>query len=238
MSNYEISIILSLFSLGLFGGFSHCIGMCGPFVLAQINNRLSTIKIADATSFKKLQGMALIPYHLGRATTYSFIGGLSSFLTYNLKEFLGFKYLSALMLIVASLVFFSLVFKENRIKIALPFKINLIQNSTSWLKNCLSELFKNPYNFKGYFLGILLGFIPCGLLYGAIISAAALDNYIIAALAMFCFSIGTVPSLLVTAWGGYWFFNQNKMKLFTKAILLLSSFTLFIMATGLIFNKI
>jgi hypothetical protein len=250
MNNYEITIIISLFSLGLFGGFSHCIGMCGPFVLTQVNNRLNNININQATNFKKLQGIALIPYHLGRATTYSFIGGISSFLTYNLKEISGFKYLSALMLVFAALIFAGIAGAEIRKKIALPFKINLIENyRLSWLKNniifhqiknLLGKLFKNPYNFKGYFLGILLGFIPCGLLYGAVLSASALDNYLIAALAMFCFAIGTIPSLLITAYGGYWFFSllQNRLKLFTKIILLLNSFTLFIMALGLIFNKI
>jgi uncharacterized protein len=253
MTNYEITIIISLFSLGLFGGFSHCIGMCGPFVLTQVNNRLTNIDINRATGFKKLQGIALIPYHLGRATTYSFIGGISSFLTYNLKEISEFKYLSAVMLIFAAMIFAGIASAEIRVKItkiALPFKINLVQNLySSWLKNniifrqiknLLGKLFLNPYNFKGYFLGILLGFIPCGLLYGAVISASALDNYLIAALGMFCFSMGTIPSLFITSCGGFWFFNllQKRLKLFTKIILLLNSLTLFIMALGLIFNRI
>ncbi len=244
MNNYEITIIISLFSLGLFGGFSHCTFMCGPFVLTQVNNRLSNININQVTSFKKLQGIALIPYHLGRATTYSFIGGASSFLTYNFKEISGFKYLSALMLIIAALIFVSMA----GAKIALPFKINLVQNRFilrlknniffHQIKKLFSTLFLNPYHFKGYFLGILLGFIPCGLLYGAVVAAAALDNYLTAAFAMFCFSLGTAVSLFITSCGGYLLFNQNKLKFFTKFILLLNSITLFIMALGLIFNKI
>jgi len=242
MNNYEITIIISLFSLGLFGGFTHCTFMCGPFVLTQVNNRLSDININQASIIKKLQGIALVPYHLGRITTYCFIGAVSSFLTYNLKEISGFKYLSALMLIFAALIFAGIAEAKIKTKIALPFKINLIQNHFVFqhINNLVSKLFQNPYNFKGYFLGILLGFIPCGLLYGAIISVAALDNYLIAAFAMFCFGIGTIPSLFATAYGGYWFFNffQKRLKLFTKIILLINSFTLFLMALGLIFNKI
>jgi sulfite exporter TauE/SafE len=49
---------------GLLGGFGHCIGMCGPVVIAYTSN---------------LRERKYIPhflYNLGRITTYSIIGGI------------------------------------------------------------------------------------------------------------------------------------------------------------------
>ncbi len=249
MNYQEITIIISLFTLGLFGGFSHCASMCGPFVLTQVGNRLNKIDINQTTNFKKLSNLALLPYHFGRITTYCFIGFISSFLSINLRNIIAFKGLAGFILIIAALI----IFNSTIAKIKLPFKIpprtmnkdlqinflffHLLEKK---VKNLLNSLFLNPTGFKNYFLGILLGFIPCGLLYGAIATAVSLDNKITATLAMFAFGVGTIPSLFITACGGYWFFNglKNHLKLFTKIILLINVITLLIMAFGLIFNQI
>ena len=54
-------LVLALFMAGLVGSAGHCAGMCGPFVLAQVGAR---------TQLNRLAGSALLPYHLGRGTTY------------------------------------------------------------------------------------------------------------------------------------------------------------------------
>lgn len=243
-----IAVIISLFSLGIFGSFTHCIGMCGPFVLTQVSNRLNDIDLKNYSSFKKLSGIALLPYHLGRITTYSIIGALSSSFASSLKNIIEFKFLAAFMLIIAALIFIRVTIPS--LKIALPIKINLIKNSSILLyfkkffsinfTKQLNWLFAKPYNFRGYLLGILLGFIPCGLLYAAVIAAASIDNIFIAALAMFCFGVATIPGLFVTSTGGYLFFQRYKknLKFLTKIILVINSATLLIIAFGLIFNKI
>ncbi len=271
MSYQEIIIIFSLFIFGLFGGFSHCASMCGPFVLTQVGNRLSKIDINQATVFKKLSGIALLPYQLGRITTYCFIGFISSTLSINLRNAIAFKGLAGFILIIAALI----IFNSTIAKINLPFTIRSNSASKNPLKtrhpsesrdphkakmdpdfrrdgalgvlaiiskfkNLINFLFLNPTGLKNYFLGILLGFIPCGLLYGAVATAVSLDSKLAATLAMLAFGIGTIPSLFLTACGGYWFFDkiQNHLKLFTKIILFINVITLLVMAFGLIFNQI
>jgi hypothetical protein len=56
-------------------------------------------------------------------------------------------------------------------------------------------LFRQPTGFRGYALGVALGFIPCGLVYGALAAAAAGGNGLTAAFAMAAFWLGTVPML-------------------------------------------
>ena len=239
LENQEITVIISLFSLGLFGGFTHCIAMCGPFVLTQVNNRLQKLPIEKLNNFQKLSGIALVPYHLGRITTYTLVGGLASFLTVNLKEVSGFKLLSAIMLFIAAVVFIANAFSQIKLRIKLPFKINLLKNCQLLIK-FMGLLFADPYKFKGYVLGIMLGFIPCGLLYGAVIATASLDNYFVAALAMLCFGIATIPALFFTACGSYLLLSkiEKGLKLFAKVILLINGIVLLIMAIGLVFDKI
>ena len=246
MSYQEITIISSLFTLGLFGGFSHCAGMCGPFVLIQVNNRLNKINIKQITNFKKLSGLALLPYHLGRITTYCSIALISSILSINLKNIPVFKNITGFLLIIAALI----IFNSTIAKIKLSFRIQpIILNkfNIKFLKffknkftNLINFLFLNPTGLKNYFLGIILGFIPCGLVYSAIVITLSLNNYLIVLLAIFSFGIATIPSLFITAYGGYWFFNKitNYLKLFTKIILFINVITLLIMAFGLIFNQI
>lgn len=244
MTNQEIITLISLFTLGLLGGFSHCIGMCGPFVLTQVGNRLNDIKIAKITTFKKLTGLALLPYHCGRIVTYCLIGFLSSLLANNIKNIIGFKIVSGVALIIAALIIFGFAVK----KIKLPFKINLIKIlPLKWvdllaqkLKNTVNPLFLNSTGLRNFLLGILLGFIPCGLVYAAIAATLALNNCFTAAIAMLVFGIATIPALFLTGCGGYLFFDKIKhnLKLLTKIILLINATTLLAMAIGLIFNKI
>ncbi len=56
-------------------------------------------------------------------------------------------------------------------------------------------LFASPMGWRGWLLGIALGFIPCGLLYAAIAAAASQGEPLTAAFAMLAFWAGTVPSL-------------------------------------------
>jgi len=244
--NSDLTILLSLLSLGFFGGFSHCIGMCAPFVLSQVNNKLATIPLAQFSNFEKIKNLALIPYHLGRITTYSLIGFCCSLFSENVKKITEFQSISALFLFIASLTFLSLTFQQNPLKILLlklknklPFKsksleIKLFKNVR--LQKVLSFLFKNPQGFRGYLLGLILGFIPCGLLYGAFLLAAAISSPINAAFGMFLFGIATFPALFLSASGGYFFFKNLKkeFKVFSKIVLIINFITLFIMAISLI----
>ena len=109
----DIPIIISLISLGFFGGFTHCSGMCGPFVLTQVSNRLENIPIEKFNNFQRIKNLALLPYHLGRITTYSLLGILCSLLTSNIKSFSHFRSLSAILLFLASFIFLSLFLEKS-----------------------------------------------------------------------------------------------------------------------------
>ncbi len=247
----HLTIIISLFNLGFFGGFSHCIGMCGPFVLMQVGNRLQQTSLEGFSHFSRLKNLALLPYHLGRITTYSMIGFSSSFIIQNITANKQFKLLSAILLIFAALFFL------NLLNFRLPFRLKTNKNNRvfwhnlsefifkkivifrlvkNYLSNLLAKLFLDPRGLNGYLLGIMLGFIPCGLLYGAFALAATIKSPLIAAFAMMIFGFATISSLFMAAIGGYGIFKMKylNLKLISKIIILINSLTLIIIALGLI----
>lgn len=185
----------ALFLAGLVGGFSHCTGMCGPFVLTQVSARLEAVPAAAMREFHRLTGAALVPYHLGRGTTYALMGAVAAALTGGLSQLAGLRWLSAVLLVVAALFFFGYGLFDLRRH--LPGTGAGGGAFTRFAGRLAGPLFAAPTGWRGYGLGLVLGLIPCGLVYGALAAAAASGSALAGALAMAAFTLGTVPALIV-----------------------------------------
>lgn len=228
--------LLQLFMVGLSGSFSHCSGMCGPLVMAQTYTRLNHIPKSQMSEFKRLQGAALLPYHMGRITTYVMLGILS-YLTLNLlTPNIMFKYIAAILLLLASFMFLGSAFSNFNLS-ANPFKLSLnfqyLAPLRSIVKKTIQNLSQNPTGLRGYMLGIFLGFLPCGLIYAALMSVASTSTSIIdAASGMLAFSLGTIPALFIISYFGSWIINKfrNKMIYIAKLIMIFNALMLAYMA--------
>ncbi len=238
MIEVEIVVIISLISLGFFGGFSHCIGMCGPFVVTQVTNRMQNIAINDYGDFEKLKNLALLPYHSGRVFTYSILGLVSGFLSEKISDFVFFKKIAAFFMLIAALAFLNQFFEQKiSLKKFIPklLKINFLKKIKLPLFNSLiSNLFKSPTGFKGFLLGVILGFIPCGMIYAAIALILSLQNPALSMLGMFLFGLATFPALFVTGCGSYFFIKKANFWLISKAIMLINATLLILFALKLI----
>lgn len=239
----DLTLIFSLISLGFFGGFSHCVGMCGPFVLTQVGNRMAKTPIENFSELQRLKNLALFPYHLGRISTYSLIGFFCSWLTKSLQNIIefkvGFKIFSAIFLIIAIAVFVNFFFDgrlQIKTKIQLRFKSVFLKKFLSFPAKKISFLFQSPYGLKGYFLGIILGFIPCGLLYSAFLIAGSFSSPIMAMVGMILFGMATFPSLFCASYGGHFFTKLPEFKFIGKIVILLNIITLLLMVIKLIKN--
>ena len=195
--------LFSLFLAGLAGGGSHCVGMCGPIVLSQVTSRLEGIPAVSMSEFSRLKGAALVPYHVGRMITYSLLGATAAFLSGGIIQASGFKYLATGLLIFAGLFF--LGYAAKMLGIGLPGfgssgKLGPLASALSGLAR---PLFHRPLGWRGYLLGVALGFIPCGLLYGALAAASSTADPLAGFFAMLVFVVGTIPSLLAVGFGGH-----------------------------------
>ena len=195
-------LLTSLLMAGLVGSATHCVGMCGPFVLGQTVARLEARPATEMREFHRLAGAALVPYHLGRMTTYAGLGAGAAALAGGVIDMTGLKWLSAALLVLAALFF--LGYAVTRLRVSLPW---LSSGGESWWSRRIGRfvrpLFDRPVGLRGYALGLALGFLPCGLLYGALAGAAASGGALSGALAMAAFAAGTVPALFAIGLAGH-----------------------------------
>jgi sulfite exporter TauE/SafE len=186
------SLPLSLGLAGLAGSLTHCVGMCGPFVLSQV--------VADSGGrtghygeWQRLAGAALAPYHLGRLTTYTLLGAVVGAVTALSIATTGFVWLSAIMLTIAAILM---------ILQALGLALGAASPLSAFVTRVAAPLLSSRTGTARYALGTMLGLLPCGLLYGALAAAAGTGSPYEGALAMVAFGLGTVPALIVIGWLG------------------------------------
>lgn len=168
-------------TIGLIGSF-HCIGMCGPIVVAlPLKKHNLSAKIAGA-----------ILYNSGRVLTYSTLGILFGLLGRGI-HLAGFQQWTSILLglVMIISVLFPLFFRE---KITIG---NLFSGMASRLIIRLKKLFTDRSYFSLLMIGLLNGLLPCGLVYVAIAGAINSGNVLYGALFMMLFGIGTIPLLLV-----------------------------------------
>ncbi|MBM3539652.1 MAG: sulfite exporter TauE/SafE family protein [Alphaproteobacteria bacterium] len=222
----EAWLLASLLLLaGLWGGVTHCAGMCGPFVLTQIDQRLDTSP-GDFGRWQRLKGAALLPYHFGRATTYALLGAASGGFGGLIAEWSGLRWVAAAFLIAGGLLFGAQAIGLPALR-ALRAPV-LLGRLAAWLA-------AKPSTVRHYALGITLGFLPCGLLYGALTAAAAAGSAMAGALAMVAFTAGTVPALMAVGWGGVLLGARRRQLLqrLTRPMLAANALALILLAMNL-----
>jgi hypothetical protein len=176
-------------------GLGHCVGMCGPIVVS-----------LSLTLKGRSPYLPHLLYNAGRVTTYTLLGGIMgatgsfSMVAANIAGIQqGALIFAGLLLILMALAM------------------------SGWLS--LGKIFGDYYNPEGFVVkgfqklsriestaayfpvGLLLGLLPCGPVYTALIAAAGagmnvattLDGILKGMGVMFCFGIGTVPTLFLIA---------------------------------------
>ena len=190
---YEGSLAFGLFMAGLVGGLTHCTVMCGPFVLGQVGQ------------LEKLREAALVPYHLGRMTTYIVMAVLLSSIINVAFLFLPVRSLIiAPILGTAGLIFMTSALPSLSLGRIFPFLARVqIGAPYSFIQRHVQRFSQTKSRLGRYMLGIMLGFMPCGMIIGAVMAASTASNAFEAGMAMAAFGVGTIPALLVVGFGAH-----------------------------------
>ncbi|PWA06120.1 sulfite exporter TauE/SafE family protein [Flavobacterium psychrotolerans] len=171
-----------LYSAFIFGLISslHCIGMCGPIAMMLPVDRDNPIK-------KTIQ---VLTYHLGRLSAYATIGlvfgllGKGFFMAgiqQQLSIFIGIAMIAVIL--IPEKIFAKYNFSKPVFKLI------------SKIKMALGSQFKNK-SYKSLFtIGLLNGFLPCGMVYVALFGAIAMQSATFGILYMILFGLGTVPMM-------------------------------------------
>lgn len=184
--------------------------------------------LASALGLQSPQHNYIFSYHLGRVLSYSIAGIFVGLIGFWFAEYLGaltaLRALAAIMLILMGLYlagwFNGLILSE---------KLGAIV----WQKlQPIGQRFLRPSSqYQALFLGVVWGWLPCGLVYSALIYASAQAHWSNSALTMLCFGLGTLPSMLgvslagkkATAWlNSGWFRKSAGIALLTYGLWSLS----------------
>ena len=179
-------MLLSALVLGLMGSL-HCVGMCGPIAFM--------LPVDHKQPVKKLGQVTI--YHVGRLLAYGIIGLLFGFIGKGLYLFGVQQKLSiaigAIMIILVLIPYKYL----GKLSLASPV-YRFIGKIKGWLGESLKS--KSPDTFLT--IGFLNGFLPCGLVYMALLGAIASGDPATGALYMMIFGLGTIPLMTATVYFG------------------------------------
>jgi hypothetical protein len=208
MTPLEFSLVLSL---GLASGL-HCLGMCGPIVLAY------GLPLPKGRRLR-----AHVSYHAGRILTYMLLGALAGAVGGALGLLgrmaglaTGARIFAGAAMILAGLLMAGLFPLNGLVRIG----------GGSWFSRTAGRLLRpGNANFRigdlgsanpeigvpsanKFFLGLLLGFLPCGLVYAALLKALETAGALAGALTMLAFGLGTAAALggmgLISSLAGPW----------------------------------
>ncbi len=171
-----------LYTALLFGLISsfHCIGMCGPVAMMIPVDRNNVVK----------RIFQLFLYHWGRLTAYGILGLFFGLLGRGL--FLaGLQ--QQLSVLVGVLMIFFIIIPER--KLAQYNFSKPVYKLISNVKTHLGAQFKKKSFDALFTMGLLNGFLPCGLVYAALFGAVAMQNEWIGAAYMILFGAGTIPMM-------------------------------------------
>jgi len=178
-----IPLLLSAFLMGLAGSF-HCAGMCGPIAIA--------LPLHGPSMPAKFFGGML--YNLGRTLTYVIMGALFGLIGLGL-HMVGFQQIVSIVM-GAGMIILALFPRLFRSHYKLP------SHSFGWTGK-IKTLFRRLFSVRSYsslfFVGMLNGLLPCGLVYIALAGAIASGTVLSGTLYMLLFGLGTIPMLLFIA---------------------------------------
>lgn len=223
-------ILASLFFAGLMGSIHHCTGMCGPFVVAQVKN-------PSAIGFDRLRGGALLPYHLGRISTYMIFGAIGAGLSNLIIGTPIQRGIAVALLTIAGLLFLASALPNIK-KLVMPSKFSMVAGTIGRYVGVAARPFSHNRGApRQYLLGVMLGFLPCTLVMAAVMAVAATGQPATAMLGMMVFGLGTIPALFLVGTGAQaalrrWPENMQKL---TTGMMAINGAGLILLAGGMVF---
>jgi len=211
----SIELLTTALIVGFLGGV-HCVGMCGPLAGAFTFSLAPEIQAAPA----RASWMQLL-YNLGRMTSYVLLGAIAGLVGWLLIEagsllsmqrwLLGFAGLWMLIL-AAWLLGWS----------ALPARLEGF--SAGWWSQ-LSQSWRSRFLpvrswHQAVLMGLLWGWMPCGLVYSTLILAMSAGTLLGGMSVMLAFGLGTLPNLLLVGASAFWLmrFKRNPWLIRTAAL--------------------
>lgn len=177
--------LFTAFSLGLLSS-AHCVGMCGGI--------MGALSMAIPAGARQRRVQLLLSYNLGRIASYSLMGlllGLLAGVLGHLGAAYWLRILAGLLMIAMGL------YLANWWR-GLTYLERLGRYVWVYIQPLGKSFLPVSSVPKAFLLGVVWGWLPCGLVYSALAYAMTQAHAGWSAAVMLAFGVGTLPSVLAT----------------------------------------
>lgn len=175
--------LLSALLLGLMGGV-HCIGMCGGIS--------SALGLSDGSGHYR----KIVAYNLGRISSYTLMGCFVGLATGWLQgQWVGF---ASVMRISANVLLILMGLYLANWWLGLTHIERLGHHLWKHIQPLGRRFLPIQHTAQAVLLGMLWGWLPCGLIYSALVWTATAGDAYQSGLLMLAFGVGTLPAMLAT----------------------------------------
>jgi uncharacterized protein len=164
-----------------FAGSLHCIGMCGPIVMV--------LPGSIAERWKFFAGRVM--YNVGRVFAYALLGVVAGLIG-QAFTFAGWQQRIGVM--VGAVMILGVLVPAVLLSKRMP--RNPLTGFVRVLKDRLGRLLAESKTSSLFLIGFFNGFLPCGLVYTAMIGSIAAGQVLGSVLYMALFGVGTIPVML------------------------------------------
>lgn len=168
-------MIWSGFVLGFLGSL-HCVGMCGPIAVAAFGKS------------GRRQILPRLSYNMGRTVTYVLMG-LSMGLIGQVVKLSGYQQIVSIItgavILLLTIGYFS----------GITYRFTGLSQLLARIKRGLGKLMTKQESGDRFVMGIVNGFLPCGLVYMALAGALVTESLTDSILFMLFFGLGTIPAM-------------------------------------------
>lgn len=222
---------ITAFIVGLMGGV-HCVGMCGGIVGA-----LSFAVNSTAAQQKSRLLTLMLSYNLGRLTSYTLAGGIMGALGWLALAWTDLQYMQLMLQLFAGVFMFLMGLYISGWWMGLTRIEKLGAYLWKYLQPGAQKLLPVSNPLQALLLGLLWGWLPCGLVYSVLIWSISSGSFVDGGLLMLSFGLGTLPNLL--AMGLFanqlkqWVQKQRVRYFSGGLVMLFACWTLYLAVNGL-----
>jgi len=184
------NIFISAFLMGFLGS-THCIAMCGGIVGVLSQNSNAPLHAVRGKNIG-----VVLTYNAGRIVSYCCIGVLAGVVGQ-----LGFGFFDSTTTLFYSRLLTSIFMASFALYLMgwpsfLPFLEKKGQSVWRLISPMTSKLIPIRSLFHSFSLGLVWGWLPCGLVYSAVVLSLSTTEAVNGAITMLSFGLGTLPALL------------------------------------------
>ena len=194
------AIFLAALTLGMIGSF-HCIGMCGPLALS--------LPVSHNNDLSRISGGLI--YNSGRILSYTSMGLIFGSLG---NLIIASKWQSSLSIGLGIIILLYLLVPKKYYHFSTA---TTLGKPFMLLRQQLGRLFQSKKLSSLLFIGVLNGFLPCGLVYLALTSSIISASPVNGGMFMLFFGLGTFPMMFATVLMGN-YLNQSLRQKIHKAV--------------------